>query len=553
MTRVSLTHGSRDYQQLVLMEQTAKIFVVCSRGGVLESRSSARHQHHRRAAMLLLFSAACHAVIGGSKPPTFMSRIANSKNVTGTSSFFTFSVTMMAATNMKENSMLEHLAPELLVRVLVCLDIRDVVEFAACNPFFFKRIYQDCPQRWHVMSFQQVPYRERLTDAHLATLLTRVKAKDILQELHLGGCKEIRGHGLAPIRGSQVLETINLMGTCATKNLTPFLWILQTLVPFKFCNLQVDYSLIRRPELVDFMRKLRESKLEQAHDVTCSACLEPLVDTTTTTKRQVIPNMFGTPNLFCTTCHAPFCKRPTCPASIRECGHCGESHCDSCYKMTGRTVVQCGFCGRSHCNTDVCGGGFKRFACVSCPQYCCNECEASMLVSCSYCKKRKTCMDCAKQYTVCEKDCILCSVCQEKGNCCACSGQFCVNCIKETVRQCHQCRLVFCDKAACTSLVEHCGASVCNEVHCKQCRDFECCVTCEKSFCIQHDRLVDCFKCGVRHCRACGFTKHLCPWCNRPCYEDCMCAEFHPASKKPKTTAGNKKKPVKRKNTQFSC
>jgi hypothetical protein len=167
--------------------------------------------------------------------------------------------------------------------------------------------------------FQDVPHCERLTDADLATLLTRIHAKDILQELHMVGCKEIRGHGLAHpfVAGSQVFETVNLSGTCAIQNLTPFLWILQTLVPFKFCNLQVDYSLTRHPELVDFMRKLRECKLGRAHQATCHTCLELLVDTT----KPVIPNMFGTNSLFCTTCHVPFCKRPSCPASLRECNH----------------------------------------------------------------------------------------------------------------------------------------------------------------------------------------------------------------------------------------
>jgi len=90
------------------------------------------------------------------------------------------------------------------------------------------------------------------------------------------------------------------------------------------------------------------------------------------------------------------------------------------------------------------------------------------------------------------------------------------------------------NKPACISLVELCGASACNEVHCKQYHDFECCVTFEKTFCIQHDRLVDCFKCGVRRLvHACGLT-HSCPWCSRPCYEDCMCAEFIQNRKSPK-------------------
>jgi hypothetical protein len=42
----------------------------------------------------------------------------------------------MAAVKMKEYSMLEQLAPELLVQVLACIDIRDVLELTACNSFY---------------------------------------------------------------------------------------------------------------------------------------------------------------------------------------------------------------------------------------------------------------------------------------------------------------------------------------------------------------------------------------------------------------------------------
>jgi hypothetical protein len=70
----------------------------------------------------------------------------------------------MAVVNMNEYSILEQLAPELLVRVLACIDIRDVVELAACNSFLLIQAnlasYQDCPQRWQPQYF--VPRRSAL-------------------------------------------------------------------------------------------------------------------------------------------------------------------------------------------------------------------------------------------------------------------------------------------------------------------------------------------------------------------------------------------------------
>jgi len=421
------------------------------------------------------------------------------------------------------SSMLEQLAPELVVRVLGFMDIRDRVQLAGCNTRLQKRVHQDCPQAWSVITFCNVKGCQRLTDGHLSKLLTRVNAKEVTTKLNLIGCKEIRGHGLAPLRFSTVLGTIGLQGTGAKDNLTPFLWILYTMIPFKLYALTVDYKLFEEPseELTDFLWKLREAKLQQAQETTCITCEQPVVDTS----RQVVPNVFGIPETFCSGCRKPYCKRGSCPMCIRECGYCGESYCENC-----KIIGQCGFCGRSHCNVPACGGKFE--SCVSCGKLCCKDCEGS-LVNCDYCKKRKTCLDCAN-YDVCQEDCTLCVICQAKGNCSVCNGQFCIKCIERNVRQCEQCREIFCDKSVCQSLVEHCGASACNLVHCKNCREFEYCITCERSFCLMHDRLEDCFKCGMRHCRACGYQRQ-CAWCQRACFDDCTCDEHHP--KKAKTSS----------------
>jgi len=199
----------------------------------------------------------------------------------------------------------------------------------------------------------------------------------------LDGCKEIRGHGLASSHSwFASLETVNLYGTCAIQNLTPFLWILQTLVPFKFCNLQVKYSLIRHPELVDFMRKLQESKLEQAHQ---SRAI-PVWSHWSIRRNKSFPTCLELTTCFVPPVMYPFARNR---AALQVCANAitaaGESHCNSCYKSTGRTVIQCGFCGRSHCNTDMCGGGFKIFVCVSCPNTVATIVNASWFLAASYC------------------------------------------------------------------------------------------------------------------------------------------------------------------------
>jgi hypothetical protein len=59
---------------------------------------------------------------------------------------------------------------------------------------------------------------EAFDDIMLSTILIRVNSKPVTRTINVKGCKHIRGIGLAPLRGSQVLEILDMEDSFLTKN-----------------------------------------------------------------------------------------------------------------------------------------------------------------------------------------------------------------------------------------------------------------------------------------------------------------------------------------------
>ena len=53
-------------------------------------------------------------------------------------------------------------------------------------------------------------YRKRFRDKHLEAILRRSNALLLTKRLSLSGCRGLRGSGIVPLRGSEVLEEIDL-------------------------------------------------------------------------------------------------------------------------------------------------------------------------------------------------------------------------------------------------------------------------------------------------------------------------------------------------------
>lgn len=67
-------------------------------------------------------------------------------------------------------------------------------------------------QQWNTLDFVDIEKKlaNRLSDDDLSAMLQCINAQDVLKKLKLTGCININGQGLSPLRGSVVLEQIDL-------------------------------------------------------------------------------------------------------------------------------------------------------------------------------------------------------------------------------------------------------------------------------------------------------------------------------------------------------
>ena len=67
-------------------------------------------------------------------------------------------------------------------------------------------------QQWDILDFEDLERElaNKLTDDDIYAVLTCINAQDVLKRLKLCGCINITGHGLNPLRGSVVLEQIDI-------------------------------------------------------------------------------------------------------------------------------------------------------------------------------------------------------------------------------------------------------------------------------------------------------------------------------------------------------
>jgi hypothetical protein len=400
----------------------------------------------------------------------------------------------------EQSNMLEQLLPEIMLKVLECLDIASRVKLACMNRHLRRRVYDECSQAWTKIDFSSTDFalRGRLTDYQLSRLFIRVNAQDVTVDLGLCLCSQIRGSGLVPLRNSHVLERINLLLTPASNDLTSCLDILRSMIPHKlYCVEFSDYSVLA----TDFTRNLRSVKLIQAQEqgTRCACCHELVMEES----RKIVPNVEGYPTFRCCRCEKHFCQRSSCPMDLRECGDCREYFCMDCGDIDDCDQVwQCYDCGISFCFS-------CRYVstCICCEKGQCENCD--IYDSCSRCAENH-CEECSTLEYVCANECdLVCENCRKTDSCSKCNSPRCEGC-NDDFRTCHECSKRFCGKSVCLEDTEKCGG-------------------CKNSFCKDHNRFVDCGKCEIRHCRACEYVK----WClcGSACFVECFCAEKRPAKR----------------------
>lgn len=173
---------------------------------------------------------------------------------------------------------MEHLPTEILVRILLFLDIPAKVKLARCNLTLQQRVYRDCSDAWTFMQFYTYGYggpHLHLTDLELSTLFTRINAREVVKQLDLEDCGNIRGSGLAPLRNSRVLERVNVENTKFYPNPSVALNILYSSIPYNLSQVLMDKHCESDVFSVQFMRHLHEGRSAKARETMCSSCRNP--------------------------------------------------------------------------------------------------------------------------------------------------------------------------------------------------------------------------------------------------------------------------------------
>jgi len=265
----------------------------------------------------------------------------------------------------------------------------------------------------------------KLTDDDISALLMCISAKDILKKLKLTGCINITGRALEPLRGSSIIEFIDLslVKQYESPKLDPDPMILEEVVlpildvvvsandgSLKMVIFPKKWRTARTTELTQFL--VRYNQLLDRREHQCSRCTKAFDEETREWDMVVSDDthLFGKPSYCCYKCFGCFCY--DCandgPGPLNCCEVCEKEYCVDCV-----SVSNCDTCNKSRCN-GCSSSGVER--CDICEETFCYECapETDDICAClagTYCKH---CLPEASQCTKkgCNKvhceDCELC-------------------------------------------------------------------------------------------------------------------------------------------------
>ncbi|KAL7448558.1 hypothetical protein ACHAWC_000725 [Mediolabrus comicus] len=277
----------------------------------------------------------------------------------------------------------------------------------------------------------------KLTDDDITGILLSIDAVNTLKVLKLIGCDNISGVGLEPLRGSSVLEQIDLSTSLSTLGVATSADLFSSNFPWRFALSedtivpildsiigQKDRSLKnvifppvwrknKSAMLTSFME--RYNLAQSSRICSCSECGDdfqgsPWLNDGAGSKQ------FGLHNYVCYACTQHLCD--DCNGSF--CNECQKKFCDSC-------------CPTQYC--DVCG----KASCMDCSEVMlCENCDACY---CFDCHPVHTCECCDRTRCM---DCVIHNICVGCGDCncgdCACEHtvQWCEFCEEDS---CNECRL----------------------------------------------------------------------------------------------------------------
>lgn len=294
----------------------------------------------------------------------------------------------------------------------------------------------------------------KLKDDDIYNILRCVDAVNTLKIFRLTNCVNISGAGLEPLRGSEIIEIIDLSLVDEHEgqlSLRPpisselVLPILDSIIVegSQLKHLQyprhwrLNKTIDAHSNLSQFVRRF-DQMLHDRGLYRCVKCNGDQETNETFNSLRWNGAQIGT----CTACLKHYCK--SCSENyrgcIRFCGKCRRFYCSGCsHKYTCGSCcqsfcVQCiapAHCSGSECDDDLCDSDSCRFCCQNCHRPYCDDCLAQN--NCDVCDLR-SCSECTA-YLECE-ECYFghCVTCVEKAGingvhlCEDCGRQQCISC-----------------------------------------------------------------------------------------------------------------------------
>mmetsp|Transcript_3607 Transcript_3607/g.7595 ORF Transcript_3607/g.7595 Transcript_3607/m.7595 type:complete len:412 (-) Transcript_3607:80-1315(-) len=325
---------------------------------------------------------------------------------------------------------------------------------------------------WEALDFGDIEkdLAAKLSDDDIRGVLLSIDAVNNLKRLRLTNCINISGAGLDPLRGSTIIQHIDLslVGDHESAKLDPeppiscaeVLPILDSIIERgEDCSLEHlqfpnEWRKERNTEsdFHAFLTRYNDYLSRQA--VVCLKCRCNLPGDERTGDGHMLrmdENQYGTQNFTCYDCMKHYCYE--CQEEEKDDAYCMSSMCDNCNK---RYCLNC--CREGHC--------------TSCDHWYCLDCID--MTRCFQCEDN-TCLNCVSEIRCDNNDCvddnIWCYDCVESGNvtiCCdGCDGIYCSDCSDSYVhaaKYCNACDDFRCGECRVTKCMEGSDCTGCYQL-----------------------------------------------------------------------------------------
>jgi hypothetical protein len=299
---------------------------------------------------------------------------------------------------MDESSLPRHV---LVNSVLAYLDLYSLIKFSCASRACRDVVFLDVPKsRWREID---VSGNLRITDEQLRVFLENIDPRGNTRVLSLAGCVNVKGMGLDPLRGSTVMEDIDLhvLGSLPLLGESGKLFgpsglsedcvagILQSMLPPLFSGRHFPLRRVAiQPRSTTLSHTARDANYGPAiggfllHHDSLRRSLPPS-DPWNCDGPDPCSLCCVAGAVFCDSCDGRFCDACAMP---QDCPESAKRKCQWC-----STIVACAACGRRRCASH----GFE--GCGGCEAIYCRECHVDEL-DFSIVRNEYYCQGCAPPY-----------------------------------------------------------------------------------------------------------------------------------------------------------